>query len=237
MKNLSKETKNLILGLLLIFDYLVIIPLLVSDIFLIFKIPLNTPDNSIIANLLIYIITIGLLLYIYRKTIKKECISYFKNFFKNFKTSFTYWLKALFFMMISNVSIIMILGNIAENESANRSIITSFPIFSIIAMVLLGPFIEELLFRKGFKKAFKNKTAFCLFTAFLFGAGHILISIDFTSLELFIENLPQLLFIIPYGGIGYILAESYWETNNIFTSTTAHVIHNLFSVIVSMIGV
>ena len=49
MKNLSKETKNLILGLLLIFDYLVIIPLLVSDIFLIFKIPLNTPENSIIA--------------------------------------------------------------------------------------------------------------------------------------------------------------------------------------------
>ena len=109
-------------------------------------------------------------------------------------------------------------------------IIGNNQILSIITMVIIGPFIEEMLFRKGLKNGFKKKQQFLIISSLLFGLGHVLISLDLSSLDAFIACLPNLLYIIPYSGMGYLLAKSYYETYNIFTSTTTHTLHNAFVV-------
>ncbi len=229
--------KNLGRGLLLLLCYFLFMPLVASVLLKIFFPTLGNNLNAIYLNLIIYAAMVLLLLVIYRKTIFKEFRDYFKNFKRYFKIAFSSWAKAFLFMIITNSIIIMLAGNIANNEEANRSIIDIYPLFSFISMVLVGPFIEEMLFRKGFKDAFKNEQVFLLFTSFLFGFGHIIVSLDFTSFSSFLQCIPQLLFIIPYGGMGYFFGKAYYETDNIFTSTTTHMLHNTLAVCLSMIGV
>ncbi len=228
--------KQVGIGFLLIFLFYLVLPNVVVLLYGIFF-PLDQPQHVIIATLLSYLIMLLFFLFFYKESLKKDIKTYFQNFKHFFKVSFLTWCKALLFMMITNLIIISIAGDIAQNESTNRSIISMFPVFSCITMIGLGPFMEELLFRKGFKDAFPNETIFCIFTAFLFGFAHVSGILDFSSVQAFIDSIPQLLFIIPYGGIGYFFARAYCETNTIFTSTVTHMMHNAFAVLVSMIGV
>jgi len=39
----------------------------------------------------------------------------------------------------------------------------------------------------------------------------------------------EILFIIPYGSLGFFFAKAYYDTNNIYTSYLAHFFHNLLS--------
>ena len=223
-------------GFLFLFLFYLFLPNIVAFLYgLIF--PLDQPIHVILATLLSYVLMLLFLVFHYRDSLKKEATVYFGHFKDLFKVSFVTWLKALLFMMITNLLVIQIAGGIAENESTNRSIISLYPIFSCITMIGLGPFMEEMLFRKGFKDAFKNETMFCFFTAFLFGFAHVSGILDFSSIDAFVQSIPQLLFIIPYGGIGYFFAKSYCDTNTIFTSTVTHMMHNAFAVFVSMFGV
>lgn len=233
-----KETnwKELGKGLLLIIGYFIIIPDIFAFICHICSIPLDNKRNYLIVNGFIYGCMLLVLIYTYQKSLKKEGKDFLKNPWKYIKITFKNWGKAFLFMIITNSILIGLLGNIAENEAANRSVIEVFPIFSIISMAFIGPFIEEMLFRKGFKKAFKKEKHFLIFTSLLFGFGHILISLDFSSLTNFINCLPNLLFLIPYSGMGYFFGKAYYETDNVFTSTTAHMFHNTFAVVISLIS-
>jgi len=228
--------KELGKGLALILLYFIIIPDVLVLLCKIFSISLENKINYLIVNILIYASMILVLFFHYRKTLLKEWNEYRKNIWKYIKIAFSNWAKAFIFMILTNSVLITVLGNIAENEAANRSVIEIFPIFSILTMAILGPFIEEMLFRKGFKNAFKKKLLFLIFTSFIFGFGHVLISLDFSSIEAFINCLPKLLFIIPYSGMGYFFGKAYYETDNVFTSTTAHMFHNTFAVLISLLS-
>ena len=229
--------KEFIRGLIFVICYIFILPLAISYFAALVGWDLSNERNYILANLILYVISFAFLVFYYRKSLKEEEQKYIKNFKSFFFTALKSWGKALVFMFVTNLLIISLLGNIAANESANRNIIGMFPLFSIFAMVFLGPFIEELLFRKGFRHVFTSKRAHCLLSSFLFGFAHIMASLDFTTLDAFISCLPQLLFIIPYGGMGYFFAQAYYDTDSIFTSTTTHMLHNALAVLVSMLGV
>ncbi len=221
-------------GLFLIVVVLFLMPILISSIFSFF--PINETLYVYLANSLNYAILLTLLIFIYKEPLKKDG----KDFLKNWKTYLPKilfnWIRALVFMIFTNLILISFLGNIAENEAQNETLLQNYPIFSVFLMVVIGPFIEELLFRLGFKNAFKNKNVYLFFTAILFGFGHILASFDFSTLEGFLACLPQCLFIIPYSGIGYFLAKTYMDTDNIFSSVTFHSIHNGLAVVISLIG-
>ena len=115
----------------------------------------------------------------------------------------------------------MFIKSIPTNETLNREILTSYPLSNIIIMIFIGPLVEEITFRASFKKAFNDKYLFCFITAFLFGFAHIVVS----------TSLLEILYIIPYGALGYFLADAYYETNNIYTSYIMHLIHNSFCII------
>ena len=232
LKRLEKDIDfyKLCIAICFLIFYLVILPNIISYGLSLFHFDLTNYGVVIIANLLIYLIPFGLLLFWYRKTLGKELKEFFKNFRSYGKVSFTYWLLGLFFMAISNSIILSINGALAANEVGNREIFGAFPVFAVITMALLGPFLEEMLFRKNFREAFKNKTLFLVVSSLVFGSVHLLASIttDF--------QWTQLLFIIPYGGFGYFFGKAYLETNNIFTSVFAHILHNTLSVLIVLLG-
>lgn len=172
-------------------------------------------DNKILATLAqlgtYFIMLIGLCI-VYHKRL----INDFKNFKKdNINIALRNWLMGLGIMILSNIIITFIIGDIAANENANRELLTKYPISNFISMIFIGPLIEEITFRASFKKAFSKWYTFAGFTALIFGLAHIA---KF--------NLLEFLFIIPYGALGFFFAKALYETDNIYTSFIAHMIHN-----------
>ncbi len=233
MKNIN--FKNLRNAFLIIILYLIIVPQIVGLIFLPF---VNIEDKNIltIINLIVYIIDVIIIFIIYHKSIKEEWIRYKNNFKNYFKIALKNWLKGFLLMILFNLTIINIVGSIAVNETQNREILNQLPIFSVIAMVFLGPILEEFAFRKGFKKAFKNKTVFLIVTSLLFGLAHVIGNLDYSSMSLFIGSLKELLYILPYGTLGYFFGKAYYETDCIFTSITSHMFHNGLTILVIFLG-
>lgn len=230
MKQINK--KELGKGALLLIMYLLIIPNLVMILFQSFHLDLENKTFYVLANLVIYLVTMAILIFVNYDSLKAEFKIFFHNFKSNFKIGIQYWLKALVFMMLTNLIIVSLANGIATNEEANRNVISVMPIFSIISMCIIGPFLEEMLFRKGFKDAFLNPKVFLLVSSLLFGGAHLLSAFTLGSVS---ENLLQLLYIIPYGGIGYFFAKAYLETDTIFTSTMMHIFHNTLSVVLVLI--
>lgn len=173
-------------------------------------------DNIIISTLsqlgTYIIILLGLIL-LYHKRLIEDLKTFKKEYIK---TALKYWLIGLGIMMICNILIQSITGDIAANESANRELLTNFPISNIITMVFIGPLIEEITFRASFKKAFTKWYTFSLVTAIIFASFHLLAG----------SSLSEILYIIPYGALGFFFAKAFYETDNIYTSFIAHMVHN-----------
>ena len=233
MINLKKiNSKTILRSIAILLSYMIIIPNVTAYLFSILKLDLQNRLIYIIAYTIIYILTLLVIYIFYHKSLKEEFILYKKNFKSFFKIGLKNWLLALLFMFISNSLILSIVGDMATNETLNRSIVNEMPIFSIISMALIGPFIEEVLFRKNFREAIPNDQAFMIITSLLFGGAHLLNAfVAGTSI-----NLLQLLYIIPYSGIGYFFAKSYVETKTIFTSTVTHVMHNSLSLLLVLLS-
>ena len=181
-------------------------------------------SNKIIAGLSqlgTYTIMLLGLCFIYRKKLLND----FKTFKKdNINIALKNWLCGLGIMSISNIFISFIVGDIAANESANRELLNNLPITNMITMIIIGPLIEEITFRISFKKAFTKWYTFAIVTGLLFGLAHIA---EYTLLEL--------LFIIPYGALGFFFAKAIYETDNIYTGYIAHLFHNSLCILLIML--
>ena len=176
-------------------------------------------NNIIVATLAqlgTYIIMLLGLGIVYQKTLYEDFIS-FKKEYTNI--AIKNWLIGLCIMMIANIIITTFTQDIAANESANRELLTKYPISNMISMIIIGPMLEEITFRASFKKAFNKWYTFAIITGLIFGFMHIA---EF--------NLLEFLFIIPYGALGFFFAKAYYETDNIYTSFIAHMIHNAMCV-------
>lgn len=168
-----------------------------------------------------FVILLGLC-FIYRKRLLND----FKNFKKeNIYIAFKNWLCGLLIMMISNIIISFIIRGIATNESANRDLLKVLPLTSSIIMIFIAPLLEEITFRAAFKKAFDKWYLYCLVTGSFFGFAHIIAS--FTTGF----NPLELLYIIPYGAMGFFFAKAFYDTDNIYTSFLAHCFHNFIQIL------
>lgn len=150
-------------------------------------------------------------------------IAYFKK--ENIKIAFKNWGLGFLFMFVSNLYLTYFVGNIASNEASNRALLTASPEFAIILMVILAPALEEIVFRLNLKRAFNNKYVFCIISGLLFGGMHLIGA-----------SGKELLYIIPYGLLGFFFAKAYFETDNIYTSILAHMFHNGLSVYIILLG-
>lgn len=175
-------------------------------------------NGKLILGLFSSIITISILLILFRNDIKKDVKDFIKNRNKLFDESFKIWCVGLIVMAIFNLTINHFSPNeIANNEEAIRSYISASPIIMIINTAIMAPLLEELVFRKSFRCIFKNKYIFVLVSGIVFGALHVIFSID---------NVYEYLYILPYSSLGIALAYMYYKTDNICCPIIMHSIHN-----------
>lgn len=189
----------------------------------------NISDKEYIFYLtLSNIILIGIFILIYRETLVNDFKNFKKNLIGNLEISFKYWLIGFIIMIVSNLVITYILNKgVAGNEQDVRNYIDSFPLFMIFNTVIYAPLTEELTFRKSIKDAINNKWGYVLTSGLVFGMLHI------TS---YITGWTDLIYLIPYGSLGISFALLYYKTDNIFSSISMHAMHNLFAVLVYLLG-
>lgn len=172
---------------------------------------------SVLLSLLMYTVLVMLVFF---SEIKQEFIIYKNNLKKCLDSGFKYWLLGLVIMIVSNIIINFIIfrGDIAANETLNRDQMLSSPLYyTLLSMAVLGPIIEELIFRKGTEKIFNKKIYYVILSGVLFGFMHVVADLS---------SLLNLLYLIPYGGLGVAFALMNYETKTVFTSIMMHMVHN-----------
>lgn len=167
---------------------------------------------------LIIISTIFIL--IYRKDYTKEKFIQLKDN-KVIKDCFKIWLLGLAFMIVTNIIISYYVGNIAGNETANRTVINTHFIYAILSMIIISPIIEEILFRLSIRKFIDNKYLYFIFSSIIFGYVHVIGSVGL-----------DVLYIIPYTSLGLAFSYIHYKHDNILCSTLMHIIHNLICIII-----
>ena len=187
-----------------------------------------TGNTQILLNIFSNIICMLLLIFIYRKTLFDD----FKEFKSNYKNildkAFGIWVAGLLLMAASNLIINYISPNeIANNEKSIREMISTNPYLMLISTSILAPLIEELTFRLSFRKAFSNNIVFVVLSALVFGSLHVIGSVN---------NIYDYLYLIPYCSLGFAFSYMYYKTNNIFSSISMHMIHNLIITVFNILA-
>ena len=136
--------------------------------------------------------------------------------------------------IISNTIINLILGG-ASNDSANQLLFESYLnkdlIFMFIQSVILAPVLEELLFRGLIFRSLRsiNRNLAFFASAFLFGFLHIYSA-------LFTGDLTQLVYLLSYGGMGFVFTYAYEKRKTICVPMLIHMINNLVAVLVLVLA-
>ncbi len=188
-------------------------------------------SSNVVKDIVLFIIDIlvlGVLVICNGDLLKKDFKKFKKEYKKCLDTGFKYYFLGLVLMFISNLIIININGgNIANNEALNRSIIGVYPLYAISSIIILGPFMEEITFRGGFKNAIGNIVLYTVFTGILFGSAHIIGNV---------YTFTDILFIIPYSILGIMFSYMCYKSDNIFTSICMHMVHNSFALVMIFLG-
>lgn len=219
MKNIYKRFGKIIklILILMLFYYINYSVYIVMMLFNISKADLNGA-SLVLLNAFTDILLMFILFIIYRKDLIKDWDKFRANPIDNFDAGIKYWFVGLLGMIASNVIInILFTTGGAGNEKAVQSMISNLPWMMLIDAGIIGPFIEEIVFRKTFKDACKNKWLFVIISSLVFGALHVTSNI---------VHWYDALYIIPYTCLGLSFALSYKETDTIFTSMFMHMIHN-----------
>lgn len=216
--------KGLVTFLIFYFSsYLQVIPIAL------FNIDVNnyTTTDLAIVNTFTDLILVLILIILYFKELRKEFKTFKDNWKMNMDTAFKYWFLGLMIMCISNIAIGLItsLGT-SSNEQAVQGLISSTPYLMLFTAGILAPIAEEITFRKGVSKIFKNKWVYATASGLIFGFLHVMGS----------SNPLEYLYIIPYGSLGFFFALTYYDTKSIYPSIIMHAIHNSALVLLSIIA-
>jgi len=117
--------------------------------------------------------------------------------------------------------------SIDEILSNNYAYLLMFP-----QVVLLAPFVEELIFRKSFFNLIKNKYLALAITTILFGGMHVT-----STFQMLIQTHPfdysfgmTLAYGIPYFTMGFVFGMIYLKSDkNIYASIACHLFNNFLA--------
>lgn len=228
IKEKKYELRNMLIGFGVIFLYL-IASALPYDFLSFFGINYNNL-NLITKQIYLILYEAGLTLiivYIFRKDFIPNFKDFIKNTIKYFKKYIKYWFLMLGLMILSNSIITMFTTTMtSQNQQSVVETLVQAPIYTIIITVFLAPILEELVFRLSFRKIFAHTNfLFIFFSGLFFGGMHVLGSL---------ENLIDLLFIIPYSIPGFMFAYLYSKTKNICVPILLHFVHNAIMMILQI---
>ena len=223
----SKDTTKRFLKLISIFLLFRYSYILQNIPIVLFNIKNITPQIQILLSCFSNLILLLILFFIYRLDLRIEWKKFKNSFDKSMDSCIKYWVLGLMGMMISNILIntLFKLGQ-AENEQLVQGMITDFPLVMLLNAGVIAPIIEELVFRKTFRDTIKGKWAFILISSLIFGFMHVLVA----------TSLIEMIFIIPYTLLGMAFAYMYYDTDSIYTSILAHILHNTILILISILA-
>ena len=200
---------------------LYIVPIIFGSIFKqIFK-------NAYLATILGSVILIIILVIFYYKDLKQEFKIFKNNFSKCFRTGLRYYIVGILGMVVTSLIVTNITGGTSANENSVRELLVAYPVFMFINISIIAPLSEELIFRKSISPLIKNKWFRAITSGILFGMAHLLTGDAI--------KLVDLLFIFPYGSLGFVFSLMDYDTNTTFTSITYHALHNTMTGILLLI--
>lgn len=179
----------------------------------------------VITELLAKILPMGLMIYVFKKILKNNLLSFKEK-----------WLKYIFTIIIG-IGLIIGLNKILafiydilniEGTSSNQDYIetilsSNYRIIMFIIAVIIAPIFEELIFRKFLISYLKGKTRlsnFWIYTisAIVFAAVHI------------ISNPADIIFFPLYFSLSLVITLAYkYSNDNLYVSTGIHFLNNLLS--------
>lgn len=174
-------------------------------------------NNEVACSIIGVGVYILILIFVYYKDLAIEFNNLKKDFKNCIKKGFKYYFAGLLGMVFFNLVISITLKDISANESAVRELLYNSPILTMLEIMIIAPLSEEIMFRKSVWATTKNKWIFALISGILFGGAH-LITGGIT--------LSTLIYILPYGSLGFVFALMDYETNSTFTSMIMHAFHN-----------
>ena len=178
-------------------------------------------EEALTINLFITGIISIILTYLYKKDLKSELNKFKKNIKNNITQGFKYYIIGFITMLVSNILLHYFtkLGKPVNEQIVEKNIMSS-PLLMYITAGIIGPIEEELIFRKGTRKIFKNNKLFLIFSTLLFALAHVINE----------GTIKGLIFLIPYGALSLSFGAMYLKTNTIFTSILIHMIHNIIQI-------
>lgn len=202
----------------------------------------NVAVGASLANLLTYILLLVAVVLINKKELIED-LNGFKNGGKPYLRIFgglgIFYVISLFTSTL--VSNIEFYSNFANSVLGKHNVITSTAqnqtdieamlsggglIMMILAAGVIGPFCEEVVFRKAFFNLFKSKELGILVSSLAFGMIHIISSIGTYNLT------SMALMTFPYIAGGVALGIIYIKNDcNVITSTIVHMLTNIISII------
>lgn len=220
MNKLYKKNQNLVLILIYYSMFFIIAPFL-SQLLFDFKMYNILTMNLI--NIIIYSILAVITLSLYKNNLQAEFYKNKKN--RLIKNSMI----AFLFMFGVKIAAAMVTANFfgefnSENQEALDTMVNlPLPLYLLMigTVSVIGPIIEEIVYRyiiqNFFKKCLKSRIISILLSSLLFGFIHT-------------RNFqPE---IIIYFSMGLALGIIYEKSDNILISIGAHMLNNIFSVIV-----
>ena len=179
------------------------------------------------GSLVSYLVLILVIVLIYRKYLIQKFKDFKKNFNKYFDLGLKLWFLGVVGMFICNTLIIKLtpVGE-ANNEILVQEMLKQAPILTLISAGIVGPFGEEMMFRKSLGDIFGNTKLMVFISGLFFGLLHVVFSFE-TALDF--------LYVIPYGLLGAAFAYMLYKTDNIFISITFHTIHNTALTLLSIL--
>lgn len=212
MKNKKIDWKKILLVLFIYFIVQSLIVVIVVDVI-----------GEETANLIALLVSLVIFTYMYWKELKRDLKEFAKNYRKYLLKIVIYLTILVLFSLVYKVVMNLIFS--ITDTSNNQNIITMFknnPIPMIILVVLVGPIVEELVFRLTFKKYVRSKNLYYVLSIIFFTLPHLA---SVTNFQTFLIEFP------PYAFLGFMFAKIYYDTNNIHNAIILHILNNLIATI------
>lgn len=178
---------------------------------------------------LVYMITMAIFAVILFFPYLKKSLEYMKGRWLK-ETLYACTKGTILFYFANILSSLLILLLNPNSSSANQDAIielaSSAPVIMVITTVFVAPFLEEMVFRVGIFQMFydKNPMLAYLLSSLAFGFVHIMSG-------LFGGDLTQILYIVPYSLLGFVLCHMYEKRDSIFVPMLVHAINNAIAMI------
>lgn len=196
------------------------------------SIPAEIQNNFLSVVQMLYCVPlVALAIYFFKDDLKNDFINLKENFVKHRTTVLLGIFGCLALTGVVS-QIYMWLG--IEGDSANQEIINEvllgpgwWPM--VISVVLIAPFIEEMLFRKIFCGVCEHTCRFKPIVTIL--ASTILFAL------IHVADLENLKFIFQYIPLAFVITFSYHYSKNIYVPIAIHLLNNLLSVVMLYLAV